>query len=167
MNYDWEELAAWTDFAALADIWYPTYAEELPGISPEQMNSLCELESRCAMGGDGAAVAALNALLDELCETILPKDNDVLAVVEKAIRQVKMSGVWADLDDLVDTMKRTRRTIRKEAIRLVSLPQSLREHLEQEVRFMQAIELAEAVLDAADDMSDPPFIRCLPPGWSR
>jgi hypothetical protein len=162
MGYDWEELAAWTDFAALADIWYPTYAEELPGISPEQMSSLCELEARCATGGDEVASAALNDLLDEICETILPEDNAVLAVVEQAIRQVESTGVWANLDDIVDTMKRARRAIREEAIKLITLPQSLREHLEQEVRFTQAIEHAEAALDAADDMSDFPFMGCFP-----
>ena len=111
---------------------------------------------------DRVASAALNDLLDEICETILPEDNAVLAVVEQAIRQVESTGVWANLDDIVDTMKRARRTIREEAIKLITLPQSLREHLEQEVRFTQAIEHAEAALDAADDMSDFPFMGCFP-----
>lgn len=166
MGYDWEKLAAWTDFAALADIWHPTYAEELPGISSEQMKNLCELESRCAVSSDGTAIAALNALLDDICETIQLKDNEVLVAVESAIRQVTQTGMWADLDELVDAMKKDKRTIRKEAIRAVANPQRLREHLEQEVGFMQAIERAEAALDAQSDADEYPFMSCLPSGWA-
>jgi hypothetical protein len=138
------------DLQALAANRHVMYAKHLPGVSLEQITRLCELENRYATNGDEIVINRLNALLDELRKLVEIKGNDILVLVKNAIRQVEKTGAWTDLEEIVAIIRKSERDLRRQALALLTHPQTVREHLEEEVRFVQAIACGEAALGAVN-----------------
>jgi hypothetical protein len=136
------------DLQALAANRYVSYAEHLPGVSLEQITRLCELEYRYSTNGDEIVINGLNALLDELRRLVEIKGNDILVLVENAIKRVEKTGAWADLEEILAIIRKSEQDLRRQVLAWLTHPQTVREHLEEEIRFVQAIACAEAALDA-------------------
>jgi hypothetical protein len=136
------------DLQALAANRHVSYAEQLPGVSLEQITRLCELEYRYFTNGDEIVINGLNALLDELRRLVEIKGNDILVLVENAIRRVEKTGARADLEEILAIIRKSEQDLRRQVLAWLTHPQTVREHLEEEVRFGQAIACGEAALDA-------------------
>ena len=137
------------DLQALAAARYSHYARHLPGISLEQIKRLCELEYLHATTGDHIVTSGLNVLLDELCKLVQLSNNDILVLVENAIRRMEKTGLWAELEEIIAIIRTSKRAIREQVFALLHHPQTVCEHLEEEARFLQAIARGQAALSGA------------------
>jgi hypothetical protein len=137
------------------------YAVEIPGITIDQTKRLLiHGYGLVAPESAGPAEAALNEVLDELVElvdpcwtgdqTVIENLNLLMSTIEDPNHWAGRRGRLADLDDLVDDLRKVRRELRNGTLGLASYAAALRQHLAAEAYLQNIMQRAEVVLESQD-----------------